>query len=85
VHTEIPFLPLSSERVRRSYDRTMSNPPWYSNFPDPRSKPRSMTDDEIAALVRDPEKRAGKDYIVVDVRRTDFEVPLSPSPRLVSD
>jgi hypothetical protein len=44
-----------------------------------------MTDDEIAALVRDPEKRAGKDYIVVDVRRTDFEVPLSPSPRLVSD
>ena len=53
--------------------------PWYSNFPDPRSKPRSMTDEQVATLVKDPEKRVGRDYIIVDVRRTDFEVAHSPT------
>jgi hypothetical protein len=60
--------------------RTMDNVPWYNNFPDPRSMPRSMTDAEVSALVRDPEKHAGRDYIIVDVRRTDFEVPLTLTP-----
>jgi hypothetical protein len=58
----------------------MDNVPWYNNFPDPRSTPRSMTDIEVAALVRNPEKHVGKDYIIVDVRRTDFEVPPHPHP-----
>src|SRR5208282_231280 len=29
---------------------------------------------EVAAFVRDPAQKAGKDYIIVDVHRTDFEV-----------
>jgi hypothetical protein len=33
-----------------------------------------MTHEEVAAIMNDPEKKPGKDYIVVDVRRTDFEV-----------
>jgi arsenical-resistance protein 2 len=52
---------------------------WYSNFPDPRSQPRSMTDEQVATLVKDPEKRGGRDYIIVDVRRTDFEVADLPA------
>jgi hypothetical protein len=47
---------------------------WYSNFPEPKSKPRITSDENLSAMMRDPQKRAGKDYIVVDVRRTDFEV-----------
>jgi len=42
-----------------------------------------MTDAEVAALVRDPEKHAGRDYIIVDVRRTDFEVPPHPHPLII--
>ena len=48
--------------------------PWYTKFPAPRSKPRSMTDEQVAQFVKDPEKLVGRDYIIVDVRRTDFEV-----------
>jgi hypothetical protein len=33
-----------------------------------------MTDTEIAALITNSTKSAGKDYIIVDVRRTDFGV-----------
>lgn len=54
----------------------MSNTtPWYTNFPTPRSSARALTDEEVATLMRDPAKKAGKDYVIVDVRRTDFEVP----------
>jgi hypothetical protein len=47
---------------------------WYTNFPTPKSNPRSITDHDVATLIVDPNKKAGRDYIVVDVRRTDFEV-----------
>jgi hypothetical protein len=33
-----------------------------------------MTDIEVSALLTDPTKSAGRDYIIIDVRRTDFEV-----------
>lgn len=52
----------------------MTGKPWYSNFAEPHSTPRSVTDEEVATLVSDPSKIAGKDYLVVDVRRTDFGV-----------
>lgn len=45
--------------------------------PPPHSKPRGMTHEEVAALMKNPDKKVGKDYIVVDVRRTDFEVIIS--------
>ena len=47
---------------------------WYHEFPTPKTTPRSMTDVEVAALLLDPEKRPGKDFIIIDVRRTDFGV-----------
>lgn len=47
---------------------------WYSNFPTPRASPREMKVDEVAALINDPKKGPGKDYVIVDVRRTDFGV-----------
>ena len=45
-----------------------------STPPPPHSKARTMSHEEVAALIKNPEKSPGKDYIVVDVRRTDFEV-----------
>ena len=42
--------------------------------PPPHSKARGLSHEALAALMRDPMKKPGRDYIVVDVRRTDFEV-----------
>ncbi|KAG8934934.1 hypothetical protein FRC03_010179 [Tulasnella sp. 419] len=48
-----------------------SKAPWHAIFPTPSSKPKYISATELASIVREREK--GKDYIVVDVRRTDFE------------
>lgn len=45
--------------------------------PPPHSKARAMSHEDVAALMREPMKKPGKDYIIVDVRRTDFEVIIS--------
>ncbi|KAJ7039868.1 Rhodanese-like domain-containing protein [Mycena alexandri] len=44
---------------------------WHAAFPSPTSTPASITPDELAVFIR--EKELMRDYIVVDVRRTDFE------------
>jgi len=49
----------------------MSTPAWYELLPAPRSQPPPITQEALAELIRT--KEAGKDYVVVDVRRTDFE------------
>jgi arsenical-resistance protein 2 len=46
--------------------------PWHSAFPTPSFDSKRITAAELVAIME--EKVAGKDYIVVDVRRTDFEV-----------
>jgi arsenical-resistance protein 2 len=45
---------------------------WTDAFPAPRSSPGGISNEELAQIVKT--KQAGKDYLVVDVRRTDFEV-----------
>jgi hypothetical protein len=59
----------------------MVEKPWHANFPSPKSELRSLSHDEVAKMISDPSKVAGKDYVVVDVRRTDFAVPLSLLPQ----
>jgi hypothetical protein len=49
--------------------------PWHKNYPAPRSNPIRLTHSEVANLIRDPNKKAGQDYILVDVRRVDFAAP----------
>lgn len=46
--------------------------PWHAKFPAPKSKSETMSQDDLAELLRT--KKAGVDYAVVDVRRNDFEV-----------
>ncbi|KAJ7637078.1 Rhodanese-like domain-containing protein [Roridomyces roridus] len=49
----------------------MASPDWHAAFPNPTAQPGSITPAELATIMR--EKEIMKDYIVVDVRRTDFE------------
>lgn len=46
--------------------------PWHAIYPTPRLDTPRMSAADLADLVKN--KTAGVDYIVVDVRRTDFEV-----------
>ena len=48
---------------------------WHDAFPEPRSAPSSISVEELTVLLRT--KTIGKDFVVVDVRRTDFEVDLA--------
>ena len=49
--------------------------PWYSAFPDPKhTELQGISPDDLAALLRDPATQVAKEVLVVDVRRTDFEV-----------
>lgn len=46
--------------------------PWHSVYPTPAFDTPRMSPSALADLMRS--KVAGVDYIVIDVRRTDFEV-----------
>lgn len=51
---------------------TMSEQPWHAAYPEPRSKPASISRGEVLDLLK---SGAGKaDLVLVDLRRTDFEV-----------
>ena len=47
-------------------------PEWAATLPVPQSSPPTIDPEELAELIRT--KQGGKDFLVVDVRRTDFEV-----------
>jgi len=47
--------------------------PWHTALPQPQSVVKAMKPDELAEMMRSAHLGVGKDYIVVDVRRTDFE------------
>jgi arsenical-resistance protein 2 len=50
-----------------------SDPPWYAAYPIPRTSPVSISRQELLQLLKDGNK-LGKDVVLVDLRRTDFEV-----------
>jgi arsenical-resistance protein 2 len=47
-------------------------PTWALSFPEPRSRPLSMSPDALYELLTT--KSATVDFIIVDVRRTDIDV-----------
>ncbi|KAL4892741.1 Rhodanese-like domain-containing protein [Aspergillus ambiguus] len=46
--------------------------PWHAAFPAPRNTAASITREEVLQWMREG-KQAGKDYVLVDLRRNDFE------------
>jgi len=49
----------------------VANTNWYDAFPKPHSEPPAINADELVVLLK--ASTTGKDFVVVDVRRTDFE------------
>ncbi|KAJ7066440.1 Rhodanese-like domain-containing protein [Mycena amicta] len=46
---------------------------WHAIFPTPSSAPEWISSAELASIMMDSQKEVFRDYVVVDVRRTDFE------------
>jgi hypothetical protein len=54
-------------------------PAWYDSYPAPQNKTPSAIDrNDLLALLKS-EKRVGKHFLLVDLRRTDHEVRYSPT------
>jgi hypothetical protein len=47
--------------------------PWHAVYPQPQSQPQSISRDEVLQLLKS-NTTPKKDFVLVDVRRTDFEV-----------
>lgn len=50
--------------------------PWYAAYPAPKSIPDSISASEFLRWLQDG-KQPGKDFVLVDLRRTDCEVSSS--------
>jgi hypothetical protein len=49
--------------------------PWYTVYPAPQTSASSITRETLLSWMKDG-KRAGKDFVLVDLRRTDYAVCL---------
>lgn len=47
--------------------------PWHAAYPAPRGAASSILREELLQWIREG-KQAGKDFLLVDLRRTDYEV-----------
>jgi arsenical-resistance protein 2 len=54
-------------------DNTPREVPWHAAYPAPKSVAASLPRHKLLQWFHDG-KKAGKDFVLVDVRRTDFEV-----------
>jgi len=52
------------------------NTPWHAAYPAPKSEVNSLPRQELLRWLKEG-KQAGKDFVLVDVRRNDFEVLLA--------
>ncbi|KAK4052624.1 hypothetical protein OIO90_004252 [Microbotryomycetes sp. JL221] len=47
--------------------------PWHAAFPSPKSQPDAISHEQLYARMTQVESNEARDFVVVDVRRTDFE------------
>ncbi|QKX55850.1 uncharacterized protein TRUGW13939_02949 [Talaromyces rugulosus] len=52
---------------------TTEETPWHAAFPAPKITAASISRDDILQWLQGQEHVAGRDFVLVDVRRTDFE------------
>jgi arsenical-resistance protein 2 len=53
--------------------------PWYAVYSTPRhTQPGSLTREELLGMIKSGDSLAGRDFVLIDLRRNDHEVPSSP-------
>ncbi len=48
-------------------------PPWHARYPEPKLEAGGITREQVLALLRDSDNVAGKDFVLVDLRRNDHK------------
>lgn len=48
--------------------------PWHAKYPAPQHQPGSVTREAVLDMLQSDSLVAGRDYLLVDVRRNDHEV-----------
>lgn len=74
-----PRLYLVFQKVNRICSSKMTSTdaatPWHAAYPPPLNKtPTAMTRQEVLEVMKDSKNIAGKNYVLIDLRRTDHEV-----------
>jgi arsenical-resistance protein 2 len=49
------------------------NPPWHAAYPAPKTTPTTIRREDVLDMVKKSAETFSTDYILIDLRRTDFE------------
>jgi hypothetical protein len=50
-------------------------PPWHAAYPVPRHTPATIRREDVLELIKHSAETSSRDYILIDLRRNDHEVP----------
>lgn len=56
---------------------TSMPPPWHAAYPLPRNSPATISREEVLGMIKRSVENPNRDYVLVDLRRNDFEVKLT--------
>ena len=59
------------------------SPAWNAGLPDTTTQVDGISAEVVAGLIKDPSKVAGRDFVIVDLRKDDFKVTVAwlwPNP-----
>lgn len=56
---------------------TPSTPsPWHAAYPAPRNSPATISREDALDMIKQSAETSSRDYVLVDLRRNDYEVTL---------
>ena len=53
---------------------TDSPPPWHAAYPAPRNTPATIRREDVLDMIKQSAETSSRDYILIDLRRNDYEV-----------
>lgn len=60
----------------QSTSKKAAEQPWHALYPVPKASADSITCERLLSWIVDDRKIAGREYVLIDLRRTDFQVSL---------
>ncbi len=58
--------------------------PWHAAYPAPRNTPATIRREDVLDMIKQSAETSSRDYILVDLRRNDYEVTLITTLQLPS-
>jgi arsenical-resistance protein 2 len=63
-----------------SIESRNSSSPWYAAYPDPKDRnPAGILRQDVLEMLKQGNSSTSKDFVLVDLRRNDHQVPCSNS------